>query len=252
MTSSTSYRCARQKGKRGAWGGPLQLRLVPEVKVRGLDLSLGWAVMVDIDIGQRRHAAWTLAARLLAFATVGLALWVGMITARRAGDAVYRFDAIDGAALSVAIGVVLYGAFLLVRTSRPEVALLAVAAATLASLGVLALFSVGLVALAVALIPGVAVLRRVQRAPSGTAQPIASGMLIAVGLAAMVLTVPFAPAVECLDGGVATASRWWDSSGGGAATMAPDGSASGIVRFDGESYAYQCHGSDLAEFRRIG
>ncbi|MDQ3972987.1 MAG: hypothetical protein M3276_01345 [Actinomycetota bacterium] len=191
-------------------------------------------------------------ARVIAFAAVGLALWVGVVVARRTRHPVYRIDVIDLVVLSVAIGAVLCGALLLARTSRPEVGVLAVAAATLASLGVLALFSVGLILLGLALLPGLAAARRVQRDASSKAAPAASGVLIVVGLAAMVLMMPLEPAVNCRDGGVATAGRWRDSSVGGASTVGPDGSATGTVRFDGEAYAYRCEDGDLVELRRIG
>lgn len=171
----------------------------------------------------------------------------------RFDEPLYRFDNIDLGLVVVGVAALLSAAALLVTTSRPDVAVLVTLTAALASFGLLAIFSVGILFGVVSLVPGIVLVRRLRDRPQHWQTSVLVGPLIALGLATVMLTVPRSPLVECRSGGGFTVSGTWrDSSGSGFGAGSAGGTASGTVRFDGDTYAFTCHDGKLVVFERLG
>lgn len=171
----------------------------------------------------------------------------------RFDEPLYRFDSIDLALVVVGVAALLTEAALLVTTSRPDVAVLVTLTAALASFGLLAILSVGVLFGVAALIPGTVLVRRLRDQPRHWRTSMLAGGLVALGLATVILTVPRNPLVECHSGGGVTVSGTWrDSSASGFGAESTDETAGGTLRFDGETYAFTCHDGKLVEFETVG
>lgn len=204
----------------------------------------------ETRVGFRPHPGWAIGAWVVA-ATVALGLaWVGVVLARHYDEPVYRIDGFQVAVSTIAGVVVVIGAFLLVRNRRHDVAVLGTAAAVLVFVGALAILSIGILFLLLAVWPILAMARRLSRDSAGSKAAIAAGPLIGLGLAALLFTMPRA-VVRCTVDGVSVSSGWRDqgsSSGGGHVTA--DGDARGAIRFGNRSFVYQCRNGELVEFHQ--
>jgi hypothetical protein len=118
---------------------------------------------------------------------------------------------------------------------------------------VLALFSVGMLVLPVAVVTLVLLGRRA----SGRGRlvvPLLAGPAVAVGLTVVFVIWVQPPLVECHEHGVTGNSRpWWESGGGiGSGEVSPSGVsvATGSIETPSGRYVYRCKGPTLTEFRR--
>ena len=172
----------------------------------------------------------------------------------RAGEAV---EAVSPLTLGVAIGasvLALVGASGLALSRNRDLVLLSATTSLLMIVAVLALFSVGILVLPLAIVTVVLLARRTS-GRRGLAVPLLAGPAVAVGLAVLFVIWVQPPLVECHEGGVSGASRpWWGSGGGsgGGGEVAPSGAsvATGSIDTPSGHYVYRCEGSTLIEFRR--
>lgn len=200
-------------------------------------------------VGFRPHPGWRVGAWILAVVVAGIAARVGILLIRRYDEPVYRADGAQAVFVIVATVMVLGGAILLVRTGRPDAAVLALIAAVLVCAGVLALLSVGFLFLLIAAWPIVTLVRRIGRDAVGTRTALSGGLAIGVGLAVLLLMSP-RPAVRCTQDGVTVSSSWRDAGTmSGIGHSDPDGTARGSVSFGSSSYVYECREGRLIEFR---
>lgn len=135
---------------------------------------------------------------------------------------------------------------------RPDVAALVLAAATLGLIGVLAMFSIGMLLVAAAALPAVGAARRLRHSTHRAGGATGAGIAAAVGLSLALLAWPHGPVVECRQNGATTTGSWRDQSGSGHIETRPDDTTHGTVRFDDEEYRYRCDSqNELIEFERL-
>jgi hypothetical protein len=171
----------------------------------------------------------------------------------RAGEAI---EAVSPLTLGVAVGgsvLALVGATVLAMSRHRDLVLLSATASMLMIVAVLALFSVGFLALPLAVVTLVLLGRRTS-GRQGLAVPLLAGPAVAVGLAVLFVIWVQPPLVECREHGVSGTSRpWWGSgSGSGSGEVSPSGVsvATGSIETPSGRYVYRCEGRTLIEFRR--
>jgi hypothetical protein len=202
------------------------------------------------------HAVHRLAYWLIAAALALGAIFLVAVTVRHAAEPVYRLPPI-AVVVSVAAGALcLATSGLLALLPQPRLILLAAFGVFLTLLGVLAIFSIGLLLILSATVVFFALARSLPNLrPRTVVTHVAAGAALGLSVLVLIVISSQSPAVECWSNGVSTHSReWWggsrSSSGSGSATVAPDGSASGVMRVSEESYRYACSGGTLVEFER--
>jgi hypothetical protein len=213
-----------------AYGWPMR-RFPPE--------SLGWTAV-----------GWGVAATIVVTEAAMVASLVG-----RAGEAI---EAVSPLTLGVAVWasvLALVGASVLALSRHRDLVLLSATASMLMIVAVLALFSIGILVLPLAVVTFVLLVRRTS-GRRGLAVPLLAGPAVAVGLAVLFVIWVQPPLVECHEHGVSGTSRpWWGSggsggSGGGEVTPSGVSVATGSIDTPSGRYLYRCEGSTLIEFRR--
>ena len=184
---------------------------------------------------------------LLAAAVIALvAVWLAVVTLRHWGRPEYAVPApavmaaVAGAALSI------LGAAGMVVVRRHDVALLGALVATTALVGILSMFSVGLLLLLTSV--GLAVVLGRRSSGSGPWAAL-SGVAMAVGAVVAAIVASQPPVVTCEDSGVRTSGAIW--SGGSSSHGSAGGSeglVTGAVTQGGATYSFKCLGDELVEF----
>lgn len=192
--------------------------------------------------------AWVVAATIVVTA---VAMMAGI--AGRAGEAI---EAVSPLTLGMAAGgtvLAVVGASGLAMSRHRDVALLSAMASTLVILTALALFSVGILVLPLAVVTLVLLARRVP-GRRGLAVPLLAGPAVALGVALLLVIWVQPSLVECQKNGVSQSSRpWWGSGDGresGSGQLSPSGVATGSIETPSGRYVYRCEGGTLIEFRR--
>lgn len=205
---------------------------------------------------RRFHAeplGWTVVGWAVAAAVV--VTEAAMVTSL-AGRADQAIEAVSPLTLGVAVGgsvLALVGATVLAVSRHRDLVLLSATASILIIVAVLALFSVGFLALPLA-VGTLVLLGRRTSGRRGVAVPLLAGPAVAVGLAVLFVIWVQPPLVECHEHGASSTSRpWWGSgSGSGNAEVTPSGVsvATGSIETPSGRYVYRCEGATLIEFRR--
>ena len=122
--------------------------------------------------------------------------------------------------------------------------------------GALAIFSVGLVVLPVAIVLLVVLGRAIGRAPRSVAPRAAlGGAVIGYGLVLLFIALIVPATVECFPNGGSTSSNRWDRSAGSFATTSSgsttaDGVQTGRIEWSTSVAIYRCEQGRIVEFRR--
>ena len=123
--------------------------------------------------------------------------------------------------------------------------------------GVLAIFSVGVLILPVAIVLLVILARAIGRAQLSVARRAALGGAVAgYGLVLLFIALIIPPTVECFaNGGGSTSSQRWSQSGGGftvtsSGTSTIDGVQTGTIESQNSVATYTCKQGRIVEFRR--
>ena len=121
----------------------------------------------------------------------------------------------------------------------------------------LAIFSVGLLVLPVAVVLLVVLARAIRRAPLLVTRPAAlGGAVIGYGLVLLLIGLLIPPTVECFaNGGGSTSSQRWNQSGGGytvtsSGSSTIDGVQTGTIQSANSVATYRCEQGTIVEFRR--
>ena len=122
--------------------------------------------------------------------------------------------------------------------------------------GVLAIFSVGVLILPVAIVLLVILARAIGRAQLSVARRAALGGAVAgYGLVLLFIALIIPPTVECFaNGGGSTSSQRWSQSGGGftvtSSGTSTDGVQTGTIESQNSVATYTCKQGRIVEFRR--
>ncbi len=138
------------------------------------------------------------------------------------------------------------------RSRRFGLAVLTMLAVALGVIGVLSILSIGIVLLAISFGLGLVVATRLAADRDGRAAA-AGGILLGVGGPVLAVIAMSGPVVECKRGAVREGQNIFlgleSSSGGGGASMSPDGrTTSGRSRGETYEYTYRCQDGELADF----
>lgn len=197
-----------------------------------------------------RGVLWVLLA-----AAVGAASWAVGAMVLHLDEPVYRLGPVLVTAVALAALAVVAGAWVLVRAEAPGVALLALLTALSAVFTVLAMFSLGILALPLVALFGMLLAWRARRHRGQAGRGLGAAFLVACGLGVILIVQPFSAVVRCLPHGVQTSTRPLDdgggSSGSGSSSIAPGGGATGTVETGGERYAYTCRDGKLVRFEQV-
>ena len=186
---------------------------------------------------------------LVAAVAIGLlAVWLAVITVGHWDRPEYAVPSPAAMAALAGTALTILGAAGMLAVRRHGVALLGALVGTTALLGVLSIFSVGLLLLLLS--GGLAVLAGRRSSGSGPWATL-SGVAMAVGLVVSAVVAIQPPVVTCTASGVRTSGAIWSggSSSEGSSQGGPDGTVTGTVTEDGTTYTFRCVGGDLAEFR---
>ncbi|MDP9320730.1 MAG: hypothetical protein M3P16_06515 [Chloroflexota bacterium] len=123
--------------------------------------------------------------------------------------------------------------------------------------GALAIFSIGLLVLPVAIVVLVVLARAIRRAPLSVARRAAvGGAVIGYGLVLVLIGLLVPPTVECFaNGGGSTSSQRWSQSGGGytvtsSGSTTVDGVQTGRIESPNSIATYRCEQGRIVEFHR--
>jgi hypothetical protein len=204
-----------------------------------------------------RVTAWL---RFVGFALLGatasaaaFSLWMR----GRGGDSAhYELSTAAVIAVFIAAFAASLGIALAVTRYRTAVALLSAVATALLVLGILTMFSIGLILLLASVVFIALTVRAMRKHDRGVATGSAiAGSTTAVGLVVLLLAVSQPAVVECLPGGGVRSSShyWWGggpSSGSSSGSSSPDGTATGTMQHGDTTIHYVCRDGRLAEFEK--
>lgn len=179
-----------------------------------------------------------------------LALWSATVAVRHGRQPVYDMPpaAVVLAAAGTALAVIGAGGMIAVR--RHDVALLSGLVALALILGVLTLFSVGVLFI---LVGGGLVIVLARRASGGGPWAAASGVAMAAGVAITALVALQPPMVSCLSNGTRISSSIWSggtATGSGTSSTGPGYSTGTFIR-GSTTYSFTCRAGRLVEFRSV-
>jgi hypothetical protein len=201
---------------------------------------------LDRASSSRTHVGYLFAAVIVG----GIAAFSATVVVRHGREAVYDIPPVALVVALAATALTLVGAAGMVAVRRHDVALLSAVVALLMVLGVLALFSVGLLFVLVG--GGLAVV--LARRSSGCGPwPVASGIAMAVGVAITGFVALQPPMVSCMSNGTRISSSVWS---GGATTGSGTGPNSagysvGTFTQGSATYSFICRDGRLVEFRSV-
>lgn len=192
-------------------------------------------------------------ARVAAAALVAIAGWMTWAVVERADVPVEAVTPMVVAVTVAGFVLVVLGASVLAGGRSPDIIGLSALASLSSVLVVLAIFSIGLLLLPIA----VAILYLLVRRASGRIRigwSLAAGAALAMGLVTVFLVWRQPPLVDCGSTGATTHSRPWSnqSTGSGSSgAMSADGVVTGTLGTPSGRYVYRCENSELTEFRRV-
>jgi hypothetical protein len=185
-----------------------------------------------------------------AFATVLFPIYLSL---RAAGNKVFEPHPFDFLLVAVATFAIALGAQVVPWRAATNVAVLAILVGAGLLFGALAILSIGLFVLPVALVVLVILARAIARAPFAVARRAAlGGAVVGYGLVFLYLAVIIPATVECFaNGGGSTSSQRWDRSGAGSSSSPfTDGVQTGRIESPSSVATYRCEQGRIVEFRR--
>jgi hypothetical protein len=179
------------------------------------------------------------------------------LSLRTAGNKVFEPQAFDFVLVAIAAFAVAIGAQLVPWRSATRVGALAALVGIGLLIGALAIFSIGVFVLPVAVVLLLVLARVVDRAPLAVAPRAAlGGAVIGYGLVLLFIALIIPPTVECFaNGGGSTSSQRWDQSGGGyvvtsSGSSTIDGVQTGTIQSANSVATYRCEEGRVVEFHR--
>jgi hypothetical protein len=176
----------------------------------------------------------------------------------RAGDnKVFEPQPFDFALVAIATFAIAVGAQLVPWRAATNVAVLGLLVGAGLLFGALAIFSIGLLVLPVAILLLVVLWRAIGRAPRSIAPRAAlGGAVVGYGLILLFIALIVPATVECFpNGGGSTSSNRWDRSGGNL-TVSSSGSSTvggvqtGRIEWSSSVATYRCEQGRIVEFHR--
>jgi hypothetical protein len=189
-----------------------------------------------------------------AFATLLFPLYLSILAG---SSKVFEPQSFDFALVALAVFAIAIGAQIVPWRGATNVAVLGVLAGAGLLFGALAIFSIGLLVLPVAIVLLVVLARAIRGAPLLAARPAAlGGAVIGYGLLLVLIGLLVPPTVECFaNGGGSTSSQRWNQSGGGytvtsTGTSTIDGVQTGRIESLNSIATYRCEQGRIVEFHR--
>jgi hypothetical protein len=186
------------------------------------------------------------------FATLLFPVYLSL---RAGGNKVFEPHPFDFVLTAFASFGIALGAQLVPWRAAPNVAVLANLVGAGLLFGAMAIVSIGLFVLPVALVLLVVLGRAIARAPLATARRAAlGGAVVGYGLVFLYLALIIPATVECFaDGGGSTSSQRWDRSGfttSSSGSSSTDGVQTGRIESPRSVVTYRCEQGRVVEFRR--
>ena len=179
------------------------------------------------------------------------------LSLRANGNKVFEPQPFDFALVAIATFVIAVGGQVVPWRAATNVAVLGTLVGVGLLFGVLAIFSIGVLVLPVAVVLLVVLARAIGRAPLSLARRAAvGGAVVGYGLVLLFIALIIPPTVECLaNGGGSTSSQRWDRSGGSFTTTSSgpstaDGVQTGRIESASSVATYRCEQGRVVEFRR--
>lgn len=173
------------------------------------------------------------------------------------GNKVFEPQRFDFALIAVGVFAIALAALIVPWRSATNIAVLGLLAGAGLLFGVLAIFSIGIAVLPVAIVLLVVLARTIRRAPLGVARRAAlGGAVTGYGLVLVLIGLLVPPTVECFaNGGGSTSSQRWSQSGGGytvtsSGTSTVEGVQTGRIESSDSVATYRCEQGRIVEFRR--
>jgi hypothetical protein len=189
-----------------------------------------------------------------AFAIILFPLYLSLLAG---SNKVFEPQSFDFALVAVAVFAIAIGGQIVPWRGATNVAVLGLLAGAGLLFGALAIFSIGLLVLPVAIVLLVVLARAIRRAPLSVARRAAlGGAVIGYGLVLVLIGLLIPPTVECFaNGGGSTSSQRWNRSGGGytvtsSGTSTIDGVQTGRIESPDSIATYRCEQGRIVEFHR--
>jgi hypothetical protein len=189
-----------------------------------------------------------------AFATLLFPLYLSLLAAN---NKVFEPQQFDFALVAVASFGIALGVQAVPWRSAINVALLGLLASAGLLFGVLAIFSIGVLILPVAIVLLVILARAIPRAQLSLARRAAlGGAVTGYGLVILFIALIIPPTVECFaNGGGSTSSQRWGQSGAGytvssSGSSTIDGVQTGTIESPSSVATYRCEQGRIVEFHR--
>jgi hypothetical protein len=192
----------------------------------------------------------------IAAAAVAALLFPVYLTVRAGDNKVLEAQPFDFALVAIATFVIAVGVQIVPWRGARNVAVLGTLVGAGLLFGALAIFSVGVLVLPVAVVLLVVLARAINRAPLSAARPAAlGGAAVGYGLILLFIALIIPPTVECFaNGGGSTSSQRWGQSGGytvtSSGTSTVDGVQTGQIESSTSIATYRCEQGRVVEFHR--
>jgi hypothetical protein len=186
-------------------------------------------------------------------ATSATLLFPLYLSLRAGNNKIFEPQAFDFALVAISVFAIVIGMQIVPWRAATNVAVLGTLAGAGLLFGVLAIFSIGLLVLAVAIVLLVVLARAIARAAVPLARRAAiGGAVVGYGLILLFIAVIIPPTVECFaNGGGSTSSQRWDrSSTTSSGTSTPDGVQTGRIESANSVATYRCEQGRVVAFRR--
>ncbi len=201
------------------------------------------------------------AARVAAFAAAASALSLLLFPVYlrlRAGDnKVFEPQPYDFFLVAAATFIMAVGSQVVPWRAAPNLAILGLLVGAGLLFGALAIFSIGLLVLPVAVVLLVVLAREIPRRPLGVARRAAlGGAVMGYGLVLLLIALIIPATVECFaNGGGSTSSQRWGQRGGNytvtsSGTSTVDGIQTGRIESSDSVATYRCEQGRIVEFHR--
>jgi hypothetical protein len=191
------------------------------------------------------------------FAAASATLLFPVYLSLRAGNsAVFEPHPLDFALVALATFGIAIGVQIVPWRAAGNVAVLGTLVGAGLLFGALAIFSIGVLVLPVAIVLLVVLARAIGRAPLTVARPAAlGGAVIGYGLVLLFIALIIPATVECFaNGGGSTSSQRWGQSGGytltSSGTSTVDGVQTGRIESSNSIATYRCEQGRIVEFHR--
>jgi hypothetical protein len=190
-------------------------------------------------------------------AALAVVLFPIYLSLRAGNDSIFEPHPFDFALVAIAAFFIGVGVQMVPWRAATNVAVLATLVGAGLLFGALAILSVGVLVLPVAIVLLVVLGRAIGRAPRSIAPRAAfGGALSGYGLVLLFIALIIPPTVECLaNGGGSTSSQRWDQRGGGftvtsSGSSTLDGAQTGRIESASSVATYRCEQGRVVEFRR--